>query len=152
MKIAIVFSSRTGNTEDLVKYLYAQLLPHFVDIALFEVDQFPLHQLAEYDGLIIGTYTWGDGEIPPEMLPLYAACESQHVKNMLTGVVGTGDRFYPQFCGAVDEFRDMLYVQSDLALTLKVELSPQSSDIERCHYFVKLFTERMKHKFGLTVR
>ncbi len=146
MKIAIVYSSKTGNTEELVKYLYELFSLHFIKIELYHVDQFPLSKLSEYDAIVIGTYTWGDGEIPTEMLPLYEAFEKQEVKHMLTGIVGTGDSLYPQFCGAVDEFRDMLYVQTDLAVTLKVELSPQPSDIKRCCKFVELFVERIRKK------
>ena len=86
----------------------------------------------------------GDGEIPTEMIPLYQAFENQNVKHILTGVVGTGDRFYPHFCGAVDEFRDMLYVQTNLTVTLKVELSLQQSDMSRCTKFVELILQRMK--------
>ena len=148
MKMAIVYSSRTGNTEELVQYLYELFLSHFVKVELYTVEQFRLYRLAEYDAVVIGTYTWGDGEIPPEMILLYEAFENQNVKYILTGVVGTGDRFYPHFCGAVDEFRDMLYVRTDLAVTLKVELSPQQSDKERCIKFVELILERMKNKFS----
>ena len=150
MKIAMVYSSRTGNTEELVNKLYKLFLSQFVKFELYTVEQFPLYRLAEYDVVVIGTYTWGDGEIPPEMILLYEAFENQNVKHILTGVVGTGDRFYPHFCGAVDEFRDMLYVQTDLAVTLKVELSPQQSDKERCTKFVELILERMKNKFSPT--
>ena len=148
MKMAIVYSSRTGNTEELVQYLYELFLSHFVKVELYTVGQFRLYRLAEYDAVVIGTYTWGDGEIPPEMILLYEAFESQNVKHILTGVVGTGDRFYPHFCGAVDEFRDMLYVHTDLAVTLKVELSPQQCDKERCTKFVELILQRMKNKFS----
>lgn len=146
MKIAIVYSSRTGNTEGLVNYLYELFLTRFLNVELIQVDQFPLARLTEYDAVVIGTYTWGDGKIPSEMLSLYEAFENQEVKHLLTGVVGTGDRFYPQFCGAVDEFRDMLYVQTDLAVTLKIELSPQRSDMERCHKFFELMLERVSRK------
>lgn len=146
MKIAIVYSSRTGNTEELVNYLYEFFLIRFFNVELIQVDQFPPSRLTEYDAVVIGTYTWGDGQIPSEMLSLYEAFENQEVKHLLTGVVGTGDRFYSQFCGAVDEFRDMLYVQTDLAVTLKIELSPQRGDMERCHKFVELMLERMSRK------
>jgi flavodoxin I len=144
MKMAIVYSSRTGNTEELVQDLYELFLSRFVKVELYTVEQFWLDRLAEYDAVVIGTYTWGDGEIPPEMILLYEAFENQNVKHILTGVVGTGDRFYPHFCGAVDEFRDMLHFQTDLAVTLKVELSPQQSDKERCTKFVELILRRMK--------
>ena len=147
MKMAIIYSSKTGNTEELIQYLNELFLSHFVKVELYQVGQFSLSRLAEYDAVLIGTYTWGDGEIPSEMLPLYEAFENQNVKHILTGVVGTGDRFYPHFCGAVDEFRDMLYVQTDLAVTLKVELSLQQCDMERCTKFVELILQRMKNKF-----
>ena len=148
MKMAVVYSSRTGNTEELVQYLYELFLSHFVKVELYTVEQFRLDRLAEYDAVVIGTYTWGDGEIPPEMLSLYEAFESRKVKHIITGVVGTGDRFYPHFCGAVDEFRDMLFVRTELAVTLKVELSPQQIDRDRCAKFVELILERMKNKYS----
>lgn len=142
----MVYASRTGNTEELIKCLYERFLPHFSNIVLYEVDEFALSQLSEYDAIVIGTYTWGDGEIPPDMFFLYEAFEKQNVKHMITGVVGSGDRFYPHFCGAVDEFRDMLYVQTNLAVTLKIELFPQESDMERCNQFVDFFIKRVKRK------
>lgn len=146
MKIAIVYSSITGNTEELVNCLHELFLSHLAKVELYQVDQFPLSKLTEYDALVIGTYTWGDGEIPTEMLSLYKAFESREVKHLLTGVFGTGDRFYSQFCGAVDRFRDMLYVQTNLVVTLKVELLPQRSDMVRCHKFVELMLERVSRK------
>jgi flavodoxin I len=146
MRIAIIYSSRTGNTEELVNYLYELFLSHLAKVELYRVDQFSLSRLTEYDAVVIGTYTWGDGEIPKEIVPLYEAFENQEVKSILTGVVGTGDRFYSQFCGAVDEFRDMLYVQTDLVVTLKIELLLQRSDMERCHKFVELMLERVSRK------
>ncbi|MCQ6274269.1 flavodoxin domain-containing protein [Bacillus sp. V3B] len=153
MKIAIIYSSRTGNTEELVNYVYELFLIHFVKVDLYQVEQFPLSRLMDYDLVVIGTYTWGDGEIPQEMIPLYEAFENQEVKHMLTGIVGTGDRFYPQFCGAVNRFRDMLYVQTDLVVTLKVELSLQRSDMERCHKFIELMLKRASRKrVGLELR
>ena len=144
MKMAIIYSSRTGNTEELIQYLNELFLSHFVKVDLYQVGKFSLSRLPEYDVVVIGTYTWGKGEIPPEMVLLYEAFENQNVKHILTGVVGTGDRFYSHFCGAVDQFRDMLYVQTNLVVTLKVELSPQQSDRDRCTKFVKLILERMK--------
>lgn len=144
MSLAIVYSSKTGNTEELVKELYRLFLLNNVKVDLFRVDEFNLDSLQNYEAVIIGTYTWGAGEVPTEMLPLYQAFETQNVKHMITGVVGTGDRFYAHFCGAVDEFRDMLYVKTNLAVTLKVELSPQGKDLEKCQKFVELFLIRVR--------
>lgn len=137
MKVAIVYTSKTGNTKDLVNIIHQIFLRHSIDVEVFSVTQFPYWtELNTFDAIVIGTYTWGDGEIPVEMKKLFQAFEKQDVKSVTTGVVGTGDSFYPKYCGAVDEFRDMLYVQTNLAATLKIELVPQLLDLNRCERFV----------------
>jgi flavodoxin I len=114
-----------------------------MEVTAIRVADFPLEKLSRYDAIVIGTYTWGDGDIPDEMRHLYNEFEVQAVKNVVTGVVGTGDQFYPNFCGAVDKFRDMLYVQTQLAVTLKIELTPQLQDLKRCKKFVDSLIKRL---------
>ncbi|MDQ0201552.1 flavodoxin domain-containing protein [Neobacillus ginsengisoli] len=143
MNIALVYSSITGNTEELINILKGLFRFYNVESTAIRVDDFPLEKLARYDAIVIGTYTWGDGDIPDEMRSLYNAFEDQDVRNVVTGVVGTGDQFYPNFCGAVDEFRDMLYVHTQLAVTLKIELTPQLQDLKRCRKFVDSLIKRL---------
>ena len=142
MKIAFIYTSKTSNTEELVKILHTLFLKQVSKVDLYRITEFPLGQLGKYDAIVIGTYTWGDGELPREMEPLYQAFEAMDQNQIITGVVGTGDRFYPNFCGAVDRFRDMLYVHTNLTVTLKVELSPQLSDLYRCKRFVEIFVKK----------
>jgi flavodoxin I len=96
--------------------------------------------------VLVGSYTWGSGEIPHEMIPLYKAFEVQNVQDVITGVFGTGDRFYSEFCGAVDLFRDMLAARTNLTVTLKIELMPQSEDKGKCQQFVDRILTRLKSK------
>ncbi|MFF2446440.1 flavodoxin domain-containing protein [Neobacillus sp. NPDC058068] len=144
MKLAIVYTSKTGHTEELVQFIRDLFLEKKIEVRLIRVEQLPLQDLSAFDAIIIGTYTWGDGDIPEEMLALYHAFESQDVNHVVTGVIGTGDSFYPKFCGAVDAFRDMLYVHSRLAVTLKIEISLQTKDLERCRRFVDIFWGKFK--------
>lgn len=146
MKIALVYSSITGNTEELIYILKELFRIYNMEVTAIRVADFPLEKLARYDAIVIGTYTWGDGDIPDEMQPLYNAFEVQEVKNVVTGVVGTGDQFYPNFCGAVDKFRDMLFVQTQLAVTLKIELTPQLQDLKRCRKFVDSIIKRVDNQ------
>ncbi|EIJ80730.1 flavodoxin [Bacillus methanolicus PB1] len=143
MNIAIVYTSITGNTEELVSIIHQFFRKYPLNISIYSIDQFPISHLNQFHAIVVATYTWGNGDIPQEMIELYRAFENQDVKKVITGVVGTGDRFYPKFCGAVDEFRDMLYVRTNLAATLKVELMPQSQDIERCIKFVDSIVKRL---------
>ncbi|MCH1625819.1 flavodoxin domain-containing protein [Ferdinandcohnia quinoae] len=143
MKIAVVYSSITGNTNEVANIIHQFFKNEIDNVQLYQIDQFPISQINHFDAIVIGTYTWGDGEIPQEMKTIYQAFEDQESKKIVTGVFGTGDRFYPHFCGAVNDFRDMLYVHSNLAATLKIELSPQLQDIERCQRLVKSVMKRI---------
>ncbi|MGG0719136.1 flavodoxin domain-containing protein [Robertmurraya massiliosenegalensis] len=144
MKLAIVYSSITGNTEELA-YL---MLEHFkrsgLDIKCYRVEDFPLDNISSFDGLLIGTYTWGDGEVPLEMLPLQHELARDSRGNLVTGVFGTGDSFYPKFCGAVDAFRDSLRDTTNLAVTLKIELLPQNVDMGKIEAFIERIVKRLK--------
>ncbi|MEN1967556.1 flavodoxin domain-containing protein [Lentibacillus sp. N15] len=142
MRIAIVYTSVTGNTEELAEIMKAKFQERSVYVELFPLKDFPMERISQYDGLVIGTYTWANGSIPGEMLALYEELESADMDSIPTAVFGSGDSFFPHFCGAVDEFRDMLYVQSDLAVTMKVELRPQSDDVNKCDRFVDCLLEK----------
>ncbi|WP_142828524.1 flavodoxin domain-containing protein [Planococcus soli] len=141
-KLAIVYASVTGNTEQLAEMLQEAALEQGLRTELYRVEEFPLSELSSCDGVLIGTYTWGSGEIPEEMQGLYQAVEELDRKQLQTAVFGTGDSFFAEFCGAVDRFRDMLYVKTQLIATLKVELMPQPSDAIRCEKMVKLIKPR----------
>ncbi|MGF6949700.1 flavodoxin I [Neobacillus sp. B4I6] len=149
MKIAIVYSSKTGNTEELAQRIFHLFLKKNVMASLFRIEQFRVRDLSQFAAIVIGTYTWGNGEIPQEMMELYRAFETQDVKKVLAGVIGTGDSGYPKFCGAVDEFKDMLYVHTNLIATLKIEVSLQMKDIDRCSRFVTIFLDQLSRKQGI---
>ncbi|MDQ1003321.1 flavodoxin I [Neobacillus niacini] len=136
LSVAIVYASVSGNTKELAEDLYQILLTKSVELSFYTIEEFSVSDLFHYDAIAIGTYTWGNGDIPREMRNLYHALESISRKDMTTAVFGTGDSCYPRFCGAVDQFRDMLYVHTNLAATLKVELRPQKHDLQRCRKFV----------------
>ncbi|WP_027963966.1 flavodoxin domain-containing protein [Halalkalibacillus halophilus] len=136
MRAAVIYTSATGNTEELASWVYEAWLKRNSKIEWYDVEDVPIDELGEFDCLAIGTFTWGNGEIPDSMMDLYEALEEQDVSNVSVGIFGTGDRCYPHFCGAVDAFRDMLYVHANLAVTLKVELSPMQSEREKCEAFV----------------
>lgn len=140
-KAALIYSSITGNTLEVVKRLETYLSRDLL-LEVISIEEFKLATITNYDLIIVGTYSWGDGEIPLEMEPLYEAFENEDTKHIKTAVFGTGDSFYPHFCGAVNEFRDMLYVQTTLLATLKIELSPQPSDEERIRKFATILLEK----------
>lgn len=135
MKAAIIYTSVTGNTSTLAEIIGEKMSKHNIETELIPVDEFQPERLHDYDIVTVGTYSWDNGDLPMEMEEVFEAFEDQEVKHITTGVFGTGDSFYPYYCGAVDIFRDMLYVHTNLAVTLKVELTPQEEDLHRCEKF-----------------
>ncbi|MDX5476367.1 MAG: flavodoxin domain-containing protein [Bacillaceae bacterium] len=148
MKAVIVYTSVTGNTETLAKMIQSSLMSYFECVDIFKIEEFSLGKMEEYAVVVIGTYTWGNGAIPKEMVELYTAFEALDTKHITTGVFGTGDTFYPHYCGAIDKFRDMLFIQTNLAVTLKVELLPQAQEEKKCRKFAKILFERLNEWEG----
>ncbi|WP_066191975.1 MULTISPECIES: flavodoxin domain-containing protein [Gracilibacillus] len=143
MKAAVIYTSVTGNTATLAEMIHEHMEKRGVVTDLIPVDDFNPAQLTDYDIIAVGTYSWDNGELPMEMEELFEAFEDEDVQQITTGVFGTGDSFFASFCGAVDLFRDMLYAQSNLAVTLKVELTPQKGDISKCDTFCDRLTSRV---------
>lgn len=148
LRLAIVYSSVTGNTEQLAEMIQKAALDQGFRTELYRIEEFSLAAILDYDVVLIGTYTWGSGEIPEEMHSLYQAVEKLSRKEQWTAVFGTGDSFFAEFCGAVDRFRDMLYVKTQLVATLKVELTPQQNDVLRCEKLIELIREKEMQMFS----
>lgn len=66
MHIAIGFVSMSGNTEDIVSIVQSELEQHDVNVTITELDRFVGEDLSRFDGLLLGSYTWGDGDLPYE--------------------------------------------------------------------------------------
>lgn len=142
-KIAIVYTSVTGNTKAVADMLNELMPAEQFEVELWKIEEFPFVELSRCDALLIGTYTWGSGEIPKEMQTLYEAIENLGRKNLITAVFGTGDSFFAEFCGAVNRFRDMLYVHTTLAATLKIELAPELKDRERLDKLIECVLKKL---------
>ena len=135
-KTAIVYHSAGGNTKAL-----ALAIAFFIPQAeLCRVIDFDWKNIENYEVLLVGTYTWGNGELPQRMADFYAHLEEQPISHLKTGVFGTGETNYQHFCGAVDLFRDMLYARSRLIATLKIEQMYQEADLARIQKFAALFS------------
>ena len=142
MRAAIIYSSVTGNTSYIAETIQENMEKRNVPTDLIPVDEFNPERLYDYDIVAIGTYTWANGEIPIEMEEVYDAFETESLQHLVTGVFGSGDSFFAHYCGAVDLFRDMLYVHTNLAVTLKIELMPQGPDLVKC----EKFCDRLLHE------
>ena len=102
--VKIVYASMTGNTEEIADIVGNKFeeLGHTV-----EVDECTTVDAADFedaDVAIVASYTYGDGELPDEIVDFYEDLADVDLTDKIFGVVGSGDTFYDYFCKAVDEF------------------------------------------------
>ena len=105
----IVFASMTGNTEEIADIVADKLRDLGLDVDVDECTTVDASDFLEADIAIVATYTYGDGELPDEMMDFYEDLADLNLNGKIYGVVGSGDTFYDEFCKAVDDF-DRVFV------------------------------------------
>ncbi|MFZ3578415.1 flavodoxin [Virgibacillus sp. DJP39] len=147
-QLLILYASGTGNTELLAEAMVAHLKANNCQVRMktFDLDSIDVDEIFEYDAVLIGTYTWDDGELPYEVEDFYDDLEDVDVTGKVFGVFGSADSFYDTYGGAVDLIADRLEKSGGRLVTerLKVDLEPEEEDILRCEQFVDEILELMK--------
>ncbi len=98
-----------------------------------------MEELAAYDGVLVGTYSWDDGELPYEAEDFYDELDDVDITGMVAGVFGSGDSFYDTFGGAANSMGDR-FVEKQVKLVserLIVDLEPDEDDRKRCEAFCR---------------
>lgn len=138
-KVLIVFASQTGNTEMITDILEEDLqqLGHEVIVKTFDFDVINVDTLSNYDALLVGTYTWDDGEFPYEVEDFYIDLEDVDLTGLVCGVYGSADSFYDTYGLAIDLMADRLQnLGATMAVNpLKIDLAPNKTDEEKCKEF-----------------
>lgn len=70
-KVIVLYASLTGNTEEMAEAIAEGAKAAGANTVLKEAFDAKAEELLQYDGIIIGAYTWGDGELPDEFLDFY---------------------------------------------------------------------------------
>lgn len=143
-KIVLVFASMTGNTEEIAKLIGKGVEETGVELTMCELPAADPKELVNYDGIILGSYTYGDGELADEFLDYYDEMNGLDLEGKMAAVFGSGDMAYDQFCAAVDILSEKLTELGAIITQegLKVELNPD--DEELCISFGREFAETVK--------
>jgi len=145
--ILITFASMSGNTEEVADHLQAQLEKKEHEITLEEMDELDASELQNYDAVLLGSYTWGDGDLPYEVEEFYEDMEDMDLSGLPAAVFGSGDTAYPKFCEAVHTFEERLK-QCGAHLVqdgFKVEMAlTTDEDYDRCTAFAHTFSSALE--------
>lgn len=144
-RVLLLYASMTGNTKEIAgiieKYLVNQGM--VVIKKNFGADDIKVGELLEYDGIVIGTYTYDDGDLPWEVEDFYDELLDVDLDGKIVSVFGSGDSFYPEFGKAVDTMAERFTEVGAEVVgeRVKVEMYPDDDDIKRCEALAEVFCE-----------
>ncbi|SIR73546.1 flavodoxin I [Peribacillus simplex] len=138
-KIIIIFASMSGNTEEMANAI-AEGITEISDVNIEKIDIMDGPEasiLGDYDGILLGAYTWGDGELPDDYLDFYEELDHIDLTGKKAAVFGSCDSSYTQYGAAVDILNEKLREKGAVIVLegLKVELTPDDEDIKNCQNF-----------------
>ncbi len=106
--IGIFFGSTTGNTENAAHDIAAAL---GIDAAhVHNVSETSADTVAQYDTLILGSSTWGCGDLQDDWYDFLDALKGQDLSGKKVALFGCGDAdgYIDTFCGALAQIYDAL--------------------------------------------
>ncbi|MCK4459098.1 MAG: flavodoxin [Methanosarcinales archaeon] len=103
-KVILVYGSTTGNTEVLSEHVAAGLKQAGADVTVKNVTDAGVDELIDYDAIVFGCSTWGDGELQDDFIDFHDEMDGILLEGKKAAVFGPGDSDgYPDtFCDAVD--------------------------------------------------
>lgn len=141
----IVYASMTGNTEEIADVVAEKLESLGLDVDIDECTTVDASDFQEADIAIVASYTYGDGELPDEIVDFYDDLQDLDLTGKLFGVIGSGDTFYDEFCKAVDDFEAAFIKASATkgADSVKVDLAAEEDDIIKLEAFAETLAAKV---------
>ncbi|GMX97162.1 putative flavodoxin [Streptococcus equi subsp. equi] len=142
----IVYASMTGNTEEIADIVANKLQELGHDVEVDECTTVDASELETADMAIVATYTYGDGDLPDEIVDFYEDLQDLDLSGKIYGVVGSGDTFYDYFCKSVDDFDEQLAATGATkgADSVKVDLAAEEEDIARLESFAEQMSQALE--------
>lgn len=98
----IIYGSATGNTRRIATMIAEQLGIESEDI--IDVSEASPETLAQYETLILGTSTWGDGEVEDDWYDMLAGISAIDLSDKKIALFGCGDETMSEtFCNGVGQ-------------------------------------------------
>lgn len=126
-KALITYASMSGNTEDIAGIIKDTLQEYSLDIDCIDMDDAEASALTSYDYVLIGTYTWGDGDLPYEAEDFFEEVQQLQLNGLKTACFGSGITLIQSFaklsiCSVTCcKRRELLSIKKHLKLSLPLK-------------------------------
>lgn len=102
-KTIVVYGSTTGTCESIAQTIGDQLGAEVINVA-----DLTANQLAEADNIVLGTSTWGAGELQDDWYDGVNVVKSANLSGKRVALFGCGDSasYSDTFCGGMKELYD----------------------------------------------
>lgn len=116
-KTVVIYGSSTGTCQSIAENIASKLSVEAVDVANLNADV-----IAENDNLLLGTSTWGSGELQDDWFDGLKTLKEAGLSGKTVAVFGCGDAesYSDTFCGAMAEVYN---TAKDAGATLVGEVS-----------------------------
>jgi flavodoxin short chain len=101
-KTIIVYGSTTGSTQTLAEEIESTFSKKGIDAKLVEVTDIVPSELVNYDLIVLGCSTWGEGELQDDFITFEHDMEGLKLEGKKAACFGPGDSDYTFFCEAVN--------------------------------------------------
>lgn len=143
-KVVLVFASMTGNTEEIAKLVAKGLEETGVELTVRELPAADPQELVDYDGIILGSYTYGDGDLADEFSDYYSDMDGLDLEGKIAAVFGSGDTAYDNFCAAVDTLSAKLTELGAIQIQESMKIDQTPDDEQECIAFGREFGETLQ--------
>lgn len=129
----------TGTTELIARSIAEELAKAGNRVTVKDAIETDAEELLSYDRILIGSYTWGDGDLSDEIIGFLDELENIDLTGKLAAAFGAGDTSYTYFARAVDIIEETLRNQGCEVITkgLKVNRCTEEVIIRICQSFAK---------------
>lgn len=143
-KVLLIYATMTGNTEEMADLIETGLVSAGLEVDKKDVEDAKASDMEAYSHIILGAYTWGDGDLPDEFLDFFDDLEEMDLSRKFVAVFGSGDTGYEYFCGAVDTLEEGVKNAggSIVQESLKVDIFPEDENL--CKEFGLQFAQTIK--------
>jgi flavodoxin I len=144
-KCAVVYTSISGNTEKMARAIADGIRASGCEVDLKDMFYAKADELVDYDGLLLGSCTWGDGDLPDEALFFYEELDDLSLQGVKAAAFGSCDSNYDSYGAAVDLLEEKLRDRGAdiVAEKLKLELLPSDEDTQMCLEHGRAFASKL---------